>query len=207
MDYKKLLIILSIVVLAEAGWFGWRVYSLKVSKVSPNQKYGSGQVSVSRVLKGAKLWLEPESGEFSGQFTVDIFVQTEVPIGAVDVHLFYPKDKLAVIDQDANTEGVQVAGGKLDDYPVNKIDEEKGMVLLSGIIFGRMNKEGAGVPLNQPFLVGSVVFNTLGGGEASLVFEFEPGSTRDCNVAGKESLTDILKEAQGAKFILMKNEE
>lgn len=203
MDYKKLLIILSIVVLAEAGWLGWRVYNLKVpkvskvTKVSPNQKHGSGQAPVS---KGAKLWLEPPEGEFTGEFIVDIFVQTEAPIGAVDVHLLYPKDKLAVIDQDAEKQGIQIEAGRLDDYPLNKVDEEKSMILLSGILLGKMSKDGAVVPLNQPFLVGRVVFNTLASGQADLDFEFEPGSTRDSNVAGKETLTDILEEAAGARF-------
>lgn len=207
MNYKELLIILAVLVSAEASWLGWRVYSLrKIEEAAKVERAGKEieeteektTISAETIEKGAKLWLEPSEGEFSGQFTVDILLKTERLIDGTDVYLFYPKDKLSVVDQDTEREGVQIEVGKFDEYPANKVDEEQGLILLSGIVL----QGETVVSSEQPFLAGRVVFNIIASGQAELSFDFQPGSTTDSNVADSQTHEDILKEALGAEYSL-----
>lgn len=200
MKYKSVLVILTALVIAEVIWLFWQIWKLKSYQAQP-EIYNIQEKTVIKKgqSQGAKLWLEPKSGEFSEQFSVDIFVETPALIDGLDARLFYPKDKLLVVDQDIQTEGIQVKEGKLDQYPLNKVDEDQGLILLSGIV---LSKDEGSVPLNQPFLAGRIIFKTIGRGEAALNFDFKRGSTIDCNVAGRKNNKDILKEVQGATFIL-----
>lgn len=211
MAYQKILIILLIILVSiEVTWLCWRVPKLSSLQGQPETQRGivkeelatKGRVVTEEEIgEGAKLWLEPSEGEFSGQFTVDIFVQTLKPIDGLDVRLLYPKDQLSILDQDKEKGGIQVEVGKFDEYPINKVDEGQGLILLSGIVLGKAEEI---VPLNQPFLVGRVTFNIVAPGEANLSFDFQPGLTTDSNVAEKGTAKDILKEVQGATFKITK---
>jgi hypothetical protein len=90
----------------------------------------------------------------------------------------------------------EIITGGFDEYPINKVED--GKILLSGIVLG----EASLVPLNQPFLIGKIVFNTVASGLAELDFEFQPGSDRDCNVAQSKLAKDILREVEGASLTL-----
>lgn len=146
-------------------------------------------VTTALAKSSASLYLSPPQKTLAlGEiFEVAVLLATEdAKVDGVDAVLNYNPKMLKVL---------KVEKGRLfEEYIPEKVDEEKGRILISGLTFYPQEKTGT---------LGRVTFETLKAGTTTIFFEFTPGSTKDSNVALTESNgSDILKKVGDAKYVI-----
>lgn len=118
---------------------------------------------------------------------VAIFLTTkEAKVDGVEAVLGYNPQMLKAL---------KVEGGTLfEEYPLEKIDEEKGQIQLTGLTLDAQEKTGT---------LGYVTFEALGRGVTNIFFEFASGSGKDSNVAlTKSGGADVLKEVENGRYVI-----
>lgn len=155
-------------------------------------------VLIAKAAGAQTLALSPASGTYAkGQtFTVDIKLDTAgASIAGVDVYkLHFDPKLLQVVDADPNTAGVQVLPTTLLPQTMSNVaDNAKGEIILSQVTNPGYTFVGSGV-------LTTITFQVVGTGAASVKFDFTPGSTTDCNIAGNG--VDLLTSVTNASFTL-----
>lgn len=131
-------------------------------------------IAVSSVSgqEAATLSFDPDQIEVASgdSFTVDVIVDTKgVAAGGVGAKIEFDPARVSV--QSINP------GSIFGDYPVLTIDNNDGLLVISGISASQKNLfTGRGV-------VATIEAVAFGSGPTNMTFMFQPGSTRDSNVA------------------------
>lgn len=132
------------------------------------------QAEIEETLaKGGRLWFEPKSEEFEGQFEIEVWASASEPVKKVDLRLFYSPKDLQLIN--------------LWEW---QVDEGVGLISFSQE-FGEA-KEGQ-------FKLGALQFLPKNEEETQLEFDFSKESLIDCNLL-TESGEDILEEVGEGKY-------
>ncbi len=164
------LVSVGIVVVAVIILFIWAIQNKKITPFA-----GS--------VHSASLSLSPAVGDLSlnQEFTTDILLDARDLQGSgVELSINYDPEIIRIIDQDSETEGVQIATTNL--FPVyfeNIVDTDNGTIRLSAA------KESDGKPIfiNAPRVLASIDFVPIKPEvQVDLNFDFERGKTNDCNV-------------------------
>ncbi|MFC1710342.1 cohesin domain-containing protein [Patescibacteria group bacterium] len=140
---------------------------------------------------GPSLRFDPEKvGVQTGdEFEVNVVFDTAgVSIGGVGVKInFKPEDIHAssIIVRDI-----------FDDYPTAAVDNNNGRIIISGIVSGSDNLyKGEGV-------FATIVFKAKSPGTSVVEFEYEPGSTRDSNIAITSGSGDALSQVSSLTVVV-----
>lgn len=144
----------------------------------------------SEVEGGAVLSLSPDSGQITAGETVFVKINLDTGGQATDgtrAVLRFDPSLLQV--EDVNYEIAVYA-----NYPVKKIDNETGRVVVSGII--NPNED----PFQGQGVLATLKVKGLKAGWAALSFDFTPGETTDSNVALTKSGEDLLVKTAGAVY-------
>jgi hypothetical protein len=111
----------------------------------------------------------------------------------VDLVLNYDPKLLEVVDADPAVADVQVAKGPLFDFaPANLVNLSSGKIVFSG------SQQPTSAGFTGTGNVATVNFRAKSAGNATVGFEFTPGSLRDTNVIKKSDGRDLLNETQDA---------
>ena len=180
--YKKVLIIVAIVLIVAE--IAWAVYILTrpVIKESSSQPASSSQVKPVVTGSIASINLQgPVQAKIGDTFQVDIQLKANSLTDGTDLIIKFDPSILEVVQ--TNKKAITV--GKIyQDYPVNVVDD-KGLIVVSG------------VTLNKGFidqgLFGTISFKAKGAGMAKISVDYTEKATTDSNVTESSTGTDILK--------------
>lgn len=168
---------------------GFVVGILIVPSTITRQEKVTPPVTTALAKSSASLYLSPPQKTLAlGEiFEVAVLLATEdAKVDGVDAVLNYNPKMLKVLE---------IEKGRLfEEYIPEKVDKEKGRILISGLTFYPREKTGT---------LGRILFETLKEGATTVFFEFTPSSTTDSNVALSESYgADILKEVSNGRYII-----
>ncbi len=136
-----------------------------------------------------QLETEEESIKIGDVFDAEIVLDTEnLETQGVGVrYLNYNPSYLQVKDSDVSSSGVQISPGELyHRTQTNLVDKLEGKIEFVQISSGDETFNGDGI-------LATITFRAIQEGETELFFDFEPGETKDTNVASFGD--DILDEA------------
>ncbi len=145
-------------------------------------------------LSGAKISLLSEKKDLTGKYLQStiykvgdgILVNVRLDTGghttdAVDAVIKYDANLL-----EATGSGI-VKGASFDDYPLARVDNQKGEVRISAITGSEQNG------FNGASILATLLLRAKASGEAKLNIVFEKGATDDSNVIEVKSTDDILE--------------
>jgi len=144
----------------------------------------------------ATLSLEPSEAVVNLGQTLDVGIKVEVEDGeatGVEAILTFDPEFLEVLDGDKEEKGIQaVELGFFDEYLGNKIDNQEGKIIVSGIKMEGRFSQGT---------IGTILFRAKKKGETEIKFIFAPGEKGESDVSAPGG-EDILTKTFGGKFII-----
>jgi Cohesin domain len=157
------------------------------------------------VSRAATLNLSPATGNLKVGDTVAIRILLNAqgdPVDGVDIYsLEYDPSYIMVEDSNPNQSGIQIEPGSLMPMTVmNTVDTKTGKIQFSQITSG-----GTTYTNNSDAVLATVRFRALRSGTATLKFTFTQGSTRDTNVASRQ--TDTLTSVKGSILTIQKSQK
>lgn len=190
---------LCLVIILQAGWAVFRLSQLKQRKIEAiklqEQRLKGQEDQAKEELKsvpepeikeklavGGRLWIEPEKGDFSKEFELEIWMESEKEISKVDLRIFYPSELVEVIDE---------------DWTINK----NGLALWSS-----SGRPDPGSGRSGRMLVKTISFRILEGAsfakttEAKVEFDFNKESLMDCNLLDEEG-NDVLESVENGIYL------
>lgn len=130
-----------------------------------------------------------------GKAAVTIGVSSSRPTDGTDIIIKYDPNLLSVVTSSPSGIPVNV-GSMYSAYPVNKLDEKNGRIVVSGI---STSSEGV-IPLGA---FGVVVFKAKAVGKTQVALDFTPGNTVDSNIIDSKTSKDILKKVENIDFDIL----
>lgn len=176
------LIITGIVFAAELVWAA----SVIQKNISPVKEVVTQPVSVNQV-SGAIISLETSQTDFKvgEKINVTVNIESKKATDGIDLVIKYNPKELTVVPVDVDTKAPFLAGTIYSDYPLNSVDEKKGIISVSGI---SSLPEGV-IPDG---VLGTLTFIASEAGKSAVALEFTPGNTTDTNVTETKTAKDIL---------------
>ena len=184
---KILFIVLGLVVVGEIIW--------AISNFIPRNQSASSTPTVNNIntvvassSAVVSLSADKTSVKVGDKITVAINVSANKSTDGTDLIINFDPAVFTVDSQ--NEKKVPVITGQIySDYPINKIDQTKGKITVSGIA-----TTPGGVTTNGIF--GTINLIAKVAGTATLKLEFTKGSTADTNVTETGTSKDILDSVQ-----------
>jgi len=149
----------------------------------------SGFFGVASLASASTLAISPTSNALTVGSTTTATIMLDTTgqaIYGVDIYsLHFNPAVLQVVDADGATAGIQIAPGTLmASTQYNSVNNAAGTIQFSQTpSTGASNFTGSGI-------LATITFQAIASGTSNLTFDFTPGSTVDCNVAGL--YTDLL---------------
>ena len=149
--------------------------------------------------EAASLSLSPATGTYNvgDEFVVDINLDTEsASVDGVDLNTVnFNATLLEVVDEDPNTDGVQIFEGEvLAIVAGNTVNNQTGKITFSKLATAGSTYSGSG-------MVASITFKTLASGTANVNISYSADSTLDSNVASAGD--DLLTTVTNASFTIL----
>lgn len=177
-------IFVGLVILVQAIWAYQTIITLSSESEQPRAITKSTQNKISNVISLVTAKNEFKVGE---KIPVTVNIESNKKTAGLDLILKYDPNLLSIITTIAKTP--VVVGTIYEDYPVNKVDEKSGLIIVSGI-----TNEATGVSPKGVF--GTIVFQAKAAGNAKIFLEFTKGSTNDTNLIENQTANDILEEVR-----------
>lgn len=159
-------------------------------------KKGQKPKLAPRPQAGAALSLEPNRATVKVDQTFSLGIRVEVSHGkatGVEAIISFDPAFLEAVDGDKEKEGLQaVKAGFFDEYLGNKIDNQNGRVVVSGINLREQFNQGT---------IGVVLFQAKKKGKTEVNFVFAPGEKSESDVAAPGG-KDILTKTFGAEVAI-----
>lgn len=151
----------------------------------------STQVPNIQPLSGGVLALTTQKSNFAPneKFIVNVKLATGgKPSDSTDLVLFYDPGQLKTSSDKISL------GETYPDYPIADVDEQLGLIRISGITPPR--EEG----FNGIGSFAQIEFTALNQGKGEIKIEFEKASTTDSNIVASESPSDLLENVINLKY-------
>jgi len=167
------------------------VLSLAVGVLTVTSKKQTSQsLTTKATIENATLSFSPATGEYmfvaGTSYPVGILVDSAGKnIDGVDVVINFDPTKVQVEGSSLSTTTV------FEQYPVNTVDNVKGIVKLSGLTFSTKPVTG---------IVATFRFQPLAKGEVNFTFNFISGATTDSNIADNTTAKDILGSVENGRY-------
>lgn len=185
---KILFIVLGLVIVGEVIWAVSNFVPAGLSSKSQNPATANKNIVTPPASAQVNLSADKVSVKVGDKITVAINVSANKLTDGTDLIIVYDPTILTVDTQ--NDRKVPVITGQIyGDYPVNSVDQTKGLITVSGIVI-----TPGGVTTNGIF--GTINLVAKAPGTATLKLEFSKGSTADTNVTETGTGKDILDSVQ-----------
>lgn len=192
-NWKVIMIVLAVVVVAEIGWGVWSLTlgsgKSQPVKTSNQQTSSTTDSTLQKSAQPAKLTLTTQSSNIKvgDVVKVDILIDTGGrATDGTDLILNFDPKVLSVKTASASAKDVPISTGTVySSFPKNSLDP--GKISLSGISGLNNSFTGQG-------LLGSVNFTALLPGQTAVAIDFGLGKTSDSNVIESKTNQDILSE-------------
>jgi len=186
---KQIFIIAFVVALLITGLALWQSWQKQIVQKVP--------LPLPKPQAQATLSLEPSEATVKLGQTFGAGINVEIENGkatGVEAILTFNPTFLEVLDGDKEEEGFQaVELGFFEEYLGNKVDNQEGEVVVSGInMTGKQFSQGT---------IGTILFRTKKIGETEVKFIFAPGEKDESDVSAPGG-KDILIETIGGKYII-----
>lgn len=158
---------------------------------SRNNAPSSQNVTTKATEANASLSLTPNDATYTytpGQtYNLGIILDSAgISVDGADVVINFDPTLAQVVDSKVSTTTL------LEQYPLNSVDNIKGLIRFSGLTFNSKPLTG---------IMGTFKFRPLGKGEVNFTFDFTPGATTDSNIAEHATAQDVLKTVTNGHYV------